>query len=158
MHLKLAATQAKENALRNPNPIAKDLALRFNLPVFRDYNLEQDDFYEIFLQLTERLFNNRNDDFDMMTYEEALRMLFGIEAYVMYTVDRLMQVLVKQIQAVCQDELSKNLLQLYEKSGVLIAEKMGLLRFREQIRYRVDAETIIANQDRLYRMEYVCVC
>lgn len=44
--------------------------------------------------MAERLFEN---EVDMATYEETLRLMFGTKAYIMFTVDRVVAAIVKQV-------------------------------------------------------------
>lgn len=44
--------------------------------------------------MAERLFEN---EVDMATYEETLRLMFGTKAYTMFTLDRVVAAIVKQV-------------------------------------------------------------
>ena len=44
--------------------------------------------------MAERLFEN---EVDVATYEETLRLMFGTKAYIMFTLDRVVAAIVKQV-------------------------------------------------------------
>ncbi len=54
-------------------------------------------YYTHLLSMAERLFEN---EVDVNTYEETLRLMFGRKAYIMFTLDRVVAAVVKQVDLV----------------------------------------------------------
>lgn len=52
-------------------------------------------YYEHALDLAEKLFDG---DVDQTTYEEQLRYMVGIDAYPLFTVDKLIQTVIKHVR------------------------------------------------------------
>jgi paired amphipathic helix protein Sin3a len=98
------------------------------------------------------------EEMDANMFEECMRCLYGPEAYIVFTIDRATQTLCKQIQAVATDDICNSLLQLYEdkKAAITLSEKKKkpVSGLRNQIAYRMSAEAVAGNEDRLYRIEY----
>lgn len=79
------------------NPIAIKLGLAE--PDTQYFGIEAGDnpaqhYYGHLLSMAERLFEN---EVDMATYEETLRLMFGTKAYTMFTLDRVVAAIVKQV-------------------------------------------------------------
>jgi paired amphipathic helix protein Sin3a len=51
-------------------------------------------YYGHLLSMAERLFEN---EVDVPTFEETLRLMFGTKAYIMFTLDRVVAAIVKQV-------------------------------------------------------------
>lgn len=84
---------------------------------------------------------------ESQTFEEGVRYLFGIEAYTMFTIDKVVQALIKQIQTVLSDRKSIELIHLFNQS---INEPKPLSS------YRSSAEEILGGSDEnLYKMNLV---
>ena len=156
------------------NKVANDLALRSRHAVLENLKLDMTDLYDSVLRLTE-LYLTNSQDVDSAVYEECMRAIIGNEAYQMYTVDRVVHSIQKQVSAINADDIPKSLLQIYEEEQkrkvypkpnetmVDMSDRQddcdpNLQRVRDQIRYRVKAEQIVGNEDRLYKIEYVIAC
>jgi paired amphipathic helix protein Sin3a len=94
-----AAKMAREK--KQPiNPIAKELGL--TTPSNQYYNIEAGEnpaehYYQHFLMLSEQLFEG---EVDMAAYEESMRVMFFTKAYTVFTLDRLVAAIVKQVRLV----------------------------------------------------------
>ena len=92
----IAERQAREK--KNPiNPVAIKLGLAE--PETQYFGIESGDnpaqhYYTHLLSMAERLFEN---EVDIGTYEETLRLMFGTKAYIMFTLDRVVAAIIKQV-------------------------------------------------------------
>lgn len=68
-------------------------------------------FYARFMKALYNLLNGTSDN---SKYEDDCRAIIGNQSYVLYTLDKLIYKLVKQLQAVATDEMDSKLLQLYD--------------------------------------------
>ncbi|KAH7104880.1 hypothetical protein BKA62DRAFT_690990 [Auriculariales sp. MPI-PUGE-AT-0066] len=130
-------------------------------------------FYAHLLESCEKLFEG---DLEPLAFEENLRFMFGTQAYVMFTVDKVVGAIVKQLQTALQDSKCTELLQLlrrererereirkrHEQEGspaagtgpaMRIATSLARERdLQDQVRYRRDVETLIGSDEHLFKM------
>lgn len=76
-----------------------------------DMDLSRGNFMAL-LDTIDRFFEG---EMESQTFEEAVRYLFGTEAYTMFTIDKVVQSLIKQIQTVLSDKKSIQLVQLFHQ-------------------------------------------
>lgn len=81
------------------NPIALQLGLAE--PKTANHGVEagenpSETYYEKLLHMTEQLFEN---ELDAATFEENLRVMFGVKSFVMFTIDRVVAAVVKQVSS-----------------------------------------------------------
>ncbi|KAI7889487.1 uncharacterized protein EV154DRAFT_514399 [Mucor mucedo] len=98
-----------DTKLQGKNKTALELDLYTNR--FEDMDLSKGS-YAALLDTIEHLFEG---EIDSATFEEAVRYLFGIEAYTMFTVDKVVQALIKGIQTVLSDKKSIQLAHLFRQ-------------------------------------------
>ncbi|XP_061360798.1 paired amphipathic helix protein Sin3-like 4 isoform X1 [Gastrolobium bilobum] len=93
------------------------------------------------------LYNLLDGSSDNTKFEDDCRAIIGTQSYVLFTLDKLIYKLVKQLQAVASDEMDNKLLQLYayEKS-----RKPG--RFMDIV-YHENARVLLHDEN-IYRIEY----
>ncbi|XP_052725221.1 paired amphipathic helix protein Sin3-like 4 isoform X2 [Vigna angularis] len=93
------------------------------------------------------LFSLLDGSSDNTKFEDDCRAIIGIQSYVLFTLDKLIYKLVKQLQAVAADEMDNKLLQLlaYEKS-----RKPG--KFVDIV-YHENARVLLHDEN-IYRIEY----
>ncbi|KAK7307170.1 hypothetical protein VNO77_39994 [Canavalia gladiata] len=93
------------------------------------------------------LYNLLDGSSDNTKFEDDCRAIIGTQSYVLFTLDKLIYKLVKQLQAVATDEMDNKLLQLYayEKS-----RKPG--RFVDIV-YHENARVLLHDEN-IYRIEY----
>ena len=80
------------------NPVAIKLGLAE--PETQYFGIESGDnpaqhYYTHLLSMAERLFEN---EVDINMYEETLRLMFGTKAYILFTLDRVVAAIVKQVR------------------------------------------------------------
>ncbi|KAK4784384.1 hypothetical protein SAY86_018752 [Trapa natans] len=92
------------------------------------------------------LYNLLDGSSDNTKFEDDCRSIVGTQSYVLFTLDKLIYKLVKQLQAVATDEMDSKLLQLYmyEKS-----RKHG--RFSDAVYY--ENAQILLHVENIYRIE-----
>ncbi len=92
-----------------------------------------DDFLRLFFKLL-------NGKVEASTFEDDCRMLLGANSYVLFTLDKLVFKIVKQIQALATDEIAVKLTSLaeYEKSR-------GTSRFDESV-YHANASVLLTDE------------
>ncbi|PON76021.1 Sin3, C-terminal [Trema orientale] len=104
------------------------------------------DLYERFIT---GLYNLLDGSSDNAKFEDECRAIIGNQSYVLFTLDKLIYKLVKQLQTVAADEMDNKLLQLYEyeksrKAGMLIDtvyfENARVLLHEENI-YRLECSS-----------------
>jgi len=98
--------------------------------------------YQCFLELVRSLVDG---NVELSSFEDQLRDMFGIHAYVAFTVDKLIQNIARQLQYISTKDLCWNLVTLYEKTkGIGSGEA-------EMSRYQKDAEQVIST-DRCFQV------
>lgn len=103
-------------------------------------------FYAHLLECCESLFAG---DMDQNTFEENLRFMFGTKGYLMFTVDKVIAALIKQIHAAISDPQTEELISL------LRTERRAEDPSTQQIiTYRRNAEEIIGQDDNLFRINW----
>ncbi|KAJ8465430.1 hypothetical protein OPV22_027982 [Ensete ventricosum] len=73
---------------------------------------------DLYAKFMSALHNLLDGSADNMKFEDDCRALIGTQSYVLFTLDKLIYKVVKQLQAIASDEMDNNILQLYsyEKS------------------------------------------
>lgn len=99
----LAADEAKE---RNNRKESTAVALRLK----PRSEVEVDDYYPVFLDLVKSLLDGNVEG---TQYEDTLREMFGIHAYTVFTLDKVVQNAVRQLQHVVCDEACLRCTQLF---------------------------------------------
>ncbi|XP_021760068.1 paired amphipathic helix protein Sin3-like 2 isoform X1 [Chenopodium quinoa] len=84
---------------------------------------------------------------DNSKFEDDCRAILGNQSYVLFTLDKLIYKLVKQLQAVATDEMDNKLLQLYEYEK---SRKPG--KFVDSV-YHENARVLL-HEDNIYRFEF----
>lgn len=99
--LMLCKNIAAEMAAANKQPI-NPTAIKLGLaePETQHFGIENGEnpathYYSHLLSMAERLFEN---EVDMATFEETLRLMFGTKAYILFTIDKVVAAIVKQVR------------------------------------------------------------
>ncbi|KAF7327445.1 Histone deacetylase complex, SIN3 component [Mycena kentingensis (nom. inval.)] len=107
--------------------------------------------YMYLLHATEKVFDN---DLDQLTFEEHMRWFFGEKAYHLFTLDKVIAALVKQVQQIIGDNKSQELWTLLQEKNAQVADGVNLTD-TDIVRYRREAESYAGQDDHLYRLEWV---
>ncbi|KAH9950932.1 hypothetical protein B0H21DRAFT_720471 [Amylocystis lapponica] len=102
--------------------------------------------YLYLLDACEKVFEN---ELDQATFEEHMRWFFGTKAYLVFTLDRVITAIVKQVQTVMADSKCQELWQLLQN-----ARHSGVISTHDTIRYRREAERHAGSDDHLYRFDW----
>ncbi|KAG9013164.1 Transcriptional regulatory protein sin3 [Tulasnella sp. JGI-2019a] len=105
-------------------------------------------FYEHTLECCEQLFDG---EMDQAMFEDHMRFMFGIRAYHLFTVDKVVGSIIKQVQAVLSDGKNKELLTLLRRERT----SATAYTFQEQINARRTAEQIIGLGENVYRFTWL---
>ncbi|XP_041074376.1 paired amphipathic helix protein Sin3a-like isoform X2 [Polyodon spathula] len=88
---------------KNDNPAVQ---LRLKEPM----DIEVEDYYSAFLEMVRNLLDG---NMDASQYEDTLREMFTIHAYMAFTMDKLIQSIVRQLQHIVSDEICVQVTELY---------------------------------------------
>lgn len=102
------------------------------------------DFYSRFMSA---LYNLLDGSSDNAKFEDDCRAILGNQSYVLFTLDKLIYKLVKQLQTVATDEMDNKLLQLYDYEK---SRRSG--KFVDSV-YHENA-CVFLHDDNIYRFEY----
>ncbi|KAF8910078.1 hypothetical protein CPB84DRAFT_1673093 [Gymnopilus junonius] len=103
--------------------------------------------YMYLLTACEKLFDN---ELDQGTFEEHMRWFFGTKAYTLFTLDKSITALVKQVQTILSDNKCQELWTLLKS-----AQNSKNITTQDIIRYRREAERHVGQDDHLYRLQWV---
>ncbi|KAJ7082535.1 histone deacetylase complex, SIN3 component [Mycena crocata] len=106
--------------------------------------------YMYLLDACEKVFDN---ELDQTTFEEHMRWFFGEKAYHLFTMDKLITALVKQVQTIVGDNKCQELWTLLQSASTS-ADSAGMSD-ADIVRYRREAERHVGQDDHLYRLEWV---
>ncbi|EPQ60306.1 hypothetical protein GLOTRDRAFT_67792 [Gloeophyllum trabeum ATCC 11539] len=102
--------------------------------------------YKYLLESCEKVFDN---EMDQQTFEEHARWFFGTQAYTLFTIDKLILALIKQVHTIVTDNKCQELWFLLQK-----ARRLETPTTHDIIRYRREAERHVGSDDNLYRIEW----
>ncbi len=152
LYSRLATAKALEtsasNALhdRKPNKIAVDLGLQTTRLDELGTKLSPDNVYQQTYEFCEKLIEG---ELEQGPFEDNLRYLYQTRGYQLYTVDKLIQSIVKQMHAVVVDSRMSSILRYFERDRLKAKTTP-----KEQIVYRVQVESILGADETPYRIEW----
>lgn len=103
-------------------------------------------YYDTLLDLIDKFFEG---DLDQQSFEECSRYIFGTKAYLMFTIDKLVHVLAKQIHTLVTDETSIALLS--EERVFDLTSAKTIFEFNKQ------AEELINKDENVYQANFVSI-
>lgn len=147
--MKTVGEELQKSPERNKaqNQIALELGVQINRLDELEVGQSKTSPYEQVIELCDKLFDS---DIDQTTFEESVRYLYGTQAYMMFTIDKVAQAMLKQAQIIVTDTKSEELMSLFEKDRSL--ERTTV---RQQIIYRMQAESVLEKDENLYRLEWI---
>ncbi|KIK06012.1 hypothetical protein K443DRAFT_674585 [Laccaria amethystina LaAM-08-1] len=105
-------------------------------------------YYELMLESCERLFDN---ELEQHAFEDQMRGMFGTKnAYQLFTIDKLIGAIVKQVQAVFLDSKSQDLLEILKRERTLNSPTT-----QDQINSRRNAEKVLGPDDNVFRIDWL---
>ncbi|KAH9964149.1 hypothetical protein BC827DRAFT_1356668 [Russula dissimulans] len=137
------------------NPIAVELGMddpqgpsSVQEQILRDRGAEDNEeaLYHYMLEACEKLFMN---ELDQATFEEQMRWFFGTKAFLLYTVDKIVASLIKQVQTIVSDNKCYELWQFLRRHRCEVSfTRQDIIKYRRQAEHHVGAD------DNLYRVEW----
>jgi len=147
--MKEGAQEKASNSLnKGQNVAATDLGIQNNrLDPEIDMDLNRGDPYTVMLELIEKQFDG---EMELPTFEECLRYIYGTKAYIMFTVDKLVQNMTKYMQTLVSDSKSSALISLFESNKLQQEQSND----RSHIMYQLHANNTIGYDEHTYRIDY----
>ncbi|KAI8092967.1 uncharacterized protein BX664DRAFT_260824 [Halteromyces radiatus] len=145
----LKLKQLNEEYMKDPrhgkktNQVALQLGLYSNK--FDDISTSNG-YYNAVLDLIDRFFDG---EVEPQLFEESIRYFFVTDAYLLFTIDKLVHAFVKQIQAVTVDTDSVELVRLFRSDQELDVTSSRILSV-----YRLRAEEIVGSEENLYKINF----
>ena len=102
--------------------------------------------------------NLLDGNMDTSSYEDSLREMFGIHAYIAFTMDKIIQNCVRQLHAIVTDESSDAIMRLYTRTNSTVTLVDNLYSTTQQnieAAYQHEMEAY-ADGNRLFRICSVC--
>ncbi|OAC99893.1 hypothetical protein MUCCIDRAFT_41718, partial [Mucor lusitanicus CBS 277.49] len=149
------------NMGKRVNKVARDLGLyssRFDGKLDKELSQQNVDslglldvdvskgYYNAILEMIDRFFDG---DIDQQVFEEHTRYIFTTDAYLIFTIDKLVHSMVKQIQAITVDPKSVELIRLFRSDKGLESMSPRILSV-----YRLRAEDIVGSEENLYKLNF----
>ncbi|ORX58826.1 hypothetical protein DM01DRAFT_1301529 [Hesseltinella vesiculosa] len=103
-------------------------------------------FYKVILTMIDRFFEG---EMEVQMFEDFTRHLFVTDAYILFTIDKLIHTFVKQIQSVTVDTDSVELIRLFQSDKALATVSPRTLSV-----YRLRAEEIVGADENLYLINF----
>ncbi|CAF0864520.1 unnamed protein product [Rotaria sp. Silwood1] len=136
----------ENNSQRNRQPSVATLLRLANRP-----NIPVDDYYPVFLDMVRNLLDG---NMDSSSYEDSLREMFGIHAYIAFTMDKIIHNCVRQLHAIVTDESSDAIMRLYSRaSGTvgLVDNLYSTAQQNSEVAYQREMEPY-SDGNRLFRV------
>lgn len=127
------------------NPIAVELGFVKKEVIQQNAEFCRKGRYNELLKLIKRFFEDTHEN---QEFEEKARILFTNQAYQIFTVDKVVQAIAKQIQIITNDNVCQELIKLYNKD----CEK-DLHSPRREAIYKLSVKTFLQDEN-LYKFEY----
>ncbi|KAJ3720137.1 hypothetical protein C8R42DRAFT_672803 [Lentinula raphanica] len=104
--------------------------------------------YDILLQNCERLFDN---EIEQNAFEDQMRSMYGIKhAYKIFTIDKLIGAIIKQVQLIFADPKTQELLENLKRDRAMASPTS-----QDQINNRRAAEKILGPDENLFRVDWL---
>ncbi|KAF5380698.1 hypothetical protein D9757_007032 [Collybiopsis confluens] len=114
----------------------------------REYNVAEAHSYDVLLQNCERLFDN---EIEQGAFEDQMRLLFGVKhAYKIFTIDKLIGTIIKQVQVVFLDQKSQELLEILKRDRAVPSPTT-----QDQINNRRNTEKVLGPDENLFRIDWL---
>lgn len=110
-----------------------------------------DDYYPVFLDMVRNLLDG---NMDSSSYEDSLREMFGIHAYIAFTMDKIIHNCVRQLHAIVTDDSSDAMMRLYSRNNTsvgLVENLHSTAQQNAEAAYQRDMEPY-ADGNRLFRI------
>ncbi|KAJ1891787.1 hypothetical protein LPJ66_006720, partial [Kickxella alabastrina] len=140
--------QGKVQQAQQAQSVATKLGMRAQSEVLKGYDLENTDFYAIFLELVDQFLQGQ---LDTNSFDEGMRVLYGTHAYRILTVDKVVQAVSKNIQHLISDGRCVDILELF----TTLPSVHELSPLRSHIAYRMKVEALVGADEHVFRVGYI---
>ncbi|KAG1451440.1 hypothetical protein G6F56_008088 [Rhizopus delemar] len=103
-------------------------------------------YYNVLLALIDKLFEG---DIDQQTFEESVRYIFGTDAYILFTIDKLVLSLVRHIHIIITDTQSQELFDIFRTE-----HRAEQLNQGDVMTYRTKIASMIDPEDNIYHIRF----
>lgn len=131
---------------RRINPVALELGLSHSIIGLDDHPDPSSQLYPYCLDQLSRYFDG---EIDVTSFEESIRVAFPRDGYVLSTIDKLTNSILKQFAQIHQEPRNKELLNLLKRERIF-----GSSQPVTQIAYRSQAETMMEEEGELFHAEW----
>ncbi|KAM5541748.1 hypothetical protein V8D89_004477 [Ganoderma adspersum] len=151
--LHLFKNLVKEMADRNndpfePNPSSIRSTIQADLAKLGNRLDQSSHYYDLMLESCEKLFDN---EFEQPAFEEMMRYMFGLKhAFKLFTVDKLIGALIKQIQTILSDPKSQDLYELLRREREILFPTT-----QDLINCRRNTERVLGPDENLFRIDWL---
>ncbi|CEG72818.1 Putative Component of the Sin3p-Rpd3p histone deacetylase complex [Rhizopus microsporus] len=115
--------------------------------IFQSLNLDvKQGYYKTLLKLIDKFFD---DELDQQTFEECSRYIFGTRAYILFSIDKLMQSIVRQLHHIVSDPKAQTLLSYFKEHHEYEKHTAELTKA-----YRMQVTEILGNEDEVYNLSF----
>ncbi|KAK3095867.1 hypothetical protein FSP39_020142, partial [Pinctada imbricata] len=139
--VKIAAEEAQ---CRKERKESTAIALRLKAPS----EIEPEEYYPYFLEMVKSLLDG---NLESNQYEDQLREMYGIHAYIAFTMEKLVQNLVRQLQHIVADEVCVKITDLYveEKKNRATGGRVATYsrRSTQENTYQKKAEGVLSDEN-----------
>ncbi|KAI8971599.1 hypothetical protein BDF20DRAFT_837905 [Mycotypha africana] len=124
-------------------------ALQLNTPsvVFNGVEIDfRNGYYRALLKLVDQFFD---DEFDQYVFEECVRYIYGTEAYEIFTIDKLMLAIIRQLYCIVTDPEAQEILSFFKKNHEHEINESQLTQA-----YRLEVTEVLKQEDNLYNLAF----
>ncbi|XP_046857434.1 paired amphipathic helix protein Sin3b-like isoform X2 [Xenia sp. Carnegie-2017] len=123
------------------------VALRLKAPT----DVDVEEYYPVFLDMVRNLLDG---NMESSSFEDTCREMFGVHAYIVFTIDKLVTNIVRQLQTIVVDDTCVQVMDLYQqeqsREGAGGNSATQGLRKEEEISYQKKAEALL-NDENCYK-------
>ncbi|KAI0824868.1 hypothetical protein BC628DRAFT_1517814 [Trametes gibbosa] len=131
-----------------PKPSLVSKAIKDDLVKMGDRINHASHYYDLMLESCEKLFDN---EMEQHVFEEVMRYMFGLKhAYKLFTVDKLIGALIKQVQTILSDPKSQELYDLLRREREISSPTT-----QDLISCRRNTERVLGPDENLFRIDWL---
>ncbi|KAI8986626.1 hypothetical protein BD414DRAFT_522337 [Trametes punicea] len=131
-----------------PNPSLVSRTIKDDLAKLGERINHASHFYDLMLECCEKLFDN---ELEQHVFEEIMRYMFGLKhAYKLFTVDKVIGALIKQVQVILSDPKSQELYELLRREREIISPTT-----QDLINSRRNTERVLGPDENLFRIDWL---
>ncbi|KAI0777383.1 hypothetical protein BD413DRAFT_467641 [Trametes elegans] len=131
-----------------PNPALVSKNIKDDLAKMGDRINHASQFYDLMLESCEKLFDN---EMEQHVFEEVMRYMFGLKhGYKLFTVDKVIGALIKQVQVILSDPKSQELYDLLRREREIPSPTT-----QDLINCRRNTERVLGPDENLFRIDWL---